>query len=77
MEEQSDGAVQLETIPRVGYRLVYERSAAEAISTPAPEPVADTSANAEAPFWTRKMTRRAATGGIALLAGGGAHPENR
>jgi tetratricopeptide (TPR) repeat protein len=70
LDDLSDGAVRLETIPRVGFRLVYAPQKAEAASTPAPEPVADASVNADAPFWTRKMTRRAAAGGITLLGGG-------
>ncbi|MET0587406.1 MAG: winged helix-turn-helix domain-containing protein [Novosphingobium sp.] len=69
-DDLSGGAVQLETITKVGFRLVYRQSAAEAVSSPAPEPVANSSANAESPFWTRKMTRRAAAGGIVLLGGG-------
>jgi tetratricopeptide (TPR) repeat protein len=65
LDELAGGAVQLETITKVGFRLVCAGSTAEAVSTP--EPLADFSAAAEGPFWTRKMTRRAAAGGIALL----------
>lgn len=57
LEDLGDGAVRLETIPRVGFRLVDERPAVEALSTPAP-------------FWTRTMTRRAVAGGSVLLCGG-------
>jgi tetratricopeptide (TPR) repeat protein len=68
LDDLAGGAVRLETITKVGFRLVCERSAAEAASTP--EPVAEPSAKAEDPFWTRTMARRAVAGGIALLGGG-------
>ena len=73
LDELSGGAVQLETITKVGFRLVYEHAAAATGSAcrlsyrrqiqPAP---------AEPPFWAGKLTRRAAAGGVVAMGAGSA-----
>jgi DNA-binding winged helix-turn-helix (wHTH) protein/tetratricopeptide (TPR) repeat protein len=62
------GAVRLETITKVGFRVVCEHAIAETGQTswPAPDPASRTSATR----WMPGITRRAAAGGIVALGAG-------
>ncbi len=70
LDELSGGAVQLETITKVGFRLVYEQTAAEVAPGPAPLPTRHIPA--EPPIRARRLTRRAAAGGVVAIGAGAA-----
>jgi len=74
LDELSGGAVRLETIPRVGFRIVTDSPSAAGEpprdgNASEAEPVDASTGEADVPIWSRKSTRRATTLGL-VVAGG-------